>query len=75
MAKLGEGAAVGKRGYGDGSRKFQRRAFGACLALEAELALAVRRIDAAEMFRGVAGISWVRSGGGAVLFLGFEVDH
>jgi hypothetical protein len=65
MAKLGEGAAVGKRGYGDGSRKFQHRASQACLPLKAEQALALRRIDAAEMFRGAEGNNWAGSGGSA----------
>jgi hypothetical protein len=58
MAKLGEGAAVGKRGYGDGSSNFQHRVFEhACLSNRKE-ALAVRRFDAAEMFRGVEGNNW-----------------
>ncbi|WP_426419574.1 hypothetical protein [Bradyrhizobium genosp. A] len=57
MAKLGEGAAVGKRRYGDGSPEIQHRALAACLALGREQALAVKRIDAAETFRGVEGFS------------------
>ena len=45
--------------------------------LEAEEALALRRIDAAEMFRGAGGnnwAGWLGSGGFAVLLFRFKVD-